>query len=810
MSSHSPVGDGDFTPIHLSRPRQRPRLYPRLLLKWLYALVHGILLLIGSSVVLRSLWSSMDSLFSEANTAALDPYQAISQNQTLDMVEDRSTVVQPLLNEDHMFDIGVIIWAESTSAEEEDDQQLRTEMNNGVWVSAFTTPFRRRWFSSFSTTRFFSKGWVMIHDDDVFVPLYSDVPFRRLLLSDVASATVNFTVAGKYLVDRDTHAGPGRRRKLRFREQARLKASFHILPTSASSLDNVRFVSNWLHEDAKPPRNLRSGTDTIADEAISYLSFVAPLTKNLQLSNPCYNVTGVDTQTNAFSEWPRINSEHIITHTHIRNVRETRIMNYNLFNESHVALKRHKCGECSSYNESRDLDSFVWSHRDKSEKKVTTCTHEYETTGIIETLFEMGVALEDGSTRTEWAYAPFFESSDIDLGPKDSVPIPQKLNCSRNPFEVTSDDEPVEIPEALNISWHITYSSVTPAKKRLLDSWGLLSSRDDEVRSESEYMQIKGQDKVDQTNSLIGVHRHDSAHPWRRLILSVSHTVLSNIAVAFDVIYWYTRSETAFISVPGTLLLALAKAIDFDIILRGKDAWSSYLFLVSKERYLAWGQGIKQVRSLFRLLRALLTVFLPLQTIWMLMTALRIELVWPSGSEATFFGKNLPSFRRMLPTHRERASDRLERSTLGWKARMMVVIGLFIAYHAMLPHLPNIIDPLHPPPDPSVLTERMLYKDLILKESIVDPLFVSGSVFQILLNNASGYFGGSYKIAAVLKGLALTVNIFQFVPFLVGLPESRGGIDAPFMIYAGVIVIQVWQAITLSRVPVVDDKENEE
>ncbi|KAF5381207.1 hypothetical protein D9757_007866 [Collybiopsis confluens] len=105
---------------------------------------------------------------------------------------------------------------------------------------------------------------------------------------------------------------------------------------------------------------------------------------------------------------------------------------------------------------------------------------------------------------------------------------------------------------------------------------------------------------------------------------------------------------------------------------------------------------------------------------------------------------------------------------------MMIVIGLFIAYHAMLPHLPNIINPLHPPLDPSVLKERMLYKDLILKESIVDPLFVSGSVFQILLNNASGYFTGSYKIAAVLKGLALTVNIFQFVPFLVGLPESRG------------------------------------
>ncbi|KIK54463.1 hypothetical protein GYMLUDRAFT_177085 [Collybiopsis luxurians FD-317 M1] len=97
-----------------------------------------------------------------------------------------------------------------------------------------------------------------------------------------------------------------------------------------------------------------------------------------------------------------------------------------------------------------------------------------------------------------------------------------------------------------------------------------------------------------------------------------------------------------------------------------------------------------------------------------------------------------------------------------------------------------------------------------MKESIVDPLFVSGSLFQIILNNSSGFFAGSYRIAAIFKMVAAMFDILQYVPFIVGLPETRGGVDASFVIYVGVIAIQGWQAVTLPRALPYDANEDQE
>ena len=64
---------------------------------------------------------------------------------------------------------------------------------------------------------------------------------------------------------------------------------------------------------------------------------------------------------------------------------------------------------------------------------------------------------------------------------------------------------------------------------------------------------------------------------------------------------------------------------------------------------------------------------------------------------------------------------------------------------------------------PSVLEAKMLYKGLIMKESIVDPLFISGSLFQIILNNSSGFFAGSFKIAAIFRMVAVMLDMLEFV-----------------------------------------------
>ncbi|KAF5381244.1 hypothetical protein D9757_007865 [Collybiopsis confluens] len=262
--------------------------------------------------------SSFNNLVSEASAVALDPYQALRQNQTLEMIKDRSTVVQPLMAAGQSFDVGVIIWARATDEEEVD--WTHTEEQTTIWLSAIHGNFRRRRFNSGSRVVSVGGSFIAVDDSLGFVPIHSEIPFRQLQLSDISSATMNYSIPGKYLLDRQRPARPpGSRMKNIISPE--LKASFHILPTSS---------------DAKPPGNFGFGVDTVADDAISYLSFVAPITKRLKTANPCYNATGV---IKGYAG-PWTTSQHIVTHTHIQNVRETEIMNYNLFNASHVALKQ--------------------------------------------------------------------------------------------------------------------------------------------------------------------------------------------------------------------------------------------------------------------------------------------------------------------------------------------------------------------------------------------------------------------------------------------------------------------------------------
>lgn len=138
-----------------------------------------------------------------------------------------------------------------------------------------------------------------------------------------------------------------------------------------------------------------------------------------------------------------------------------------------------------------------------------------------------------------------------------------------------------------------------------------------------------------------------------------------------------------------------------------------------------------------------------------------------------------------------------------------MIASLFVAYHFMLARIPKIAAQLHPDPDPSVLEAKMLYKDLILKQNIVDPLFVSGKVFQLILNNSSGFFAGSYRIAAVLKFVVLALDTLHFISWIVGLPESRGGMDAAYVIYMALMIIEGWQAVTLPKAANDVDDEQE-
>lgn len=159
------------------------------------------------------------------------------------------------------------------------------------------------------------------------------------------------------------------------------------------------------------------------------------------------------------------------------------------------------------------------------------------------------------------------------------------------------------------------------------------------------------------------------------LVISMTFSI---IAGAFDALYWYTRSGTTFISLPGTVLLALANIVDCEFIIHGQVAWSEYRLLLPSDDWMLHlksyqgNRRSQRLRSLLRISRFIFVVFLPLQTIWMLMTVARIELIWPSGSEETYLKRTFPTIRRMHPNHRERASERLEKSLVQGKSRVAV------------------------------------------------------------------------------------------------------------------------------------------
>jgi hypothetical protein len=108
------------------------------------------------------------------------------------------------------------------------------------------------------------------------------------------------------------------------------------------------------------------------------------------------------------------------------------------------------------------------------------------------------------------------------------------------------------------------------------------------------------------------------------------------VLMVLTLVYWYTRNNTVYISVPGTLFLA---ASEFS---------SALIHLI----------GIKEDLIIFDIidtLSFLLIGYLQLRTV------LRIELVTRGW---------IPTFRRTRSSRKERASERLDTTT--WTVRLIV------------------------------------------------------------------------------------------------------------------------------------------
>ncbi|KAF7360598.1 hypothetical protein MVEN_00791200 [Mycena venus] len=686
-------------------------------------------------------------------------HSRIFQNQTLEEVKNRAAVVRPLIDDTQLFDIAVSVWT------------LRDEESGGESSS----------------------------DGVSETPLYSDIVFRGLRLGDQhKTASIVYTLPIAIF------------QRLLLKEND-LRASVVLIPTSPSLLDHVTNFSTWRPESLTIP-SVRSwpfpleapdsGPPSLADRALDSFAISFPLLEFHEIGSKCANTSNLETSPEEEEEIPikektdededddeddeevqdrvktKVNTteptrgwsdiqkfpEHVlkrhpfvVTRTQIRVVDETHIFNRKLYNKEHNKLRSTSCGQGQNRSPSLAL-----------------CHRPYSTNGNWETRLELQVTDEStGKPLTEWAYAPYIGHSTFSAGPKDLVAIPvTRENCTQ-PDNTTSTDQ-----DFIDINWQLSYSGRSPLKYLGAD---LFVPANRVLHNESDYKKAMAHDTAELMNGLAGHRFYEDAHPRRRFIMSAFTSVFALIQHLLDMSYWYTRTSTVAISVSGTILVALS-----DILLAITSTANNAEKQESKIEWLTWLWIV--------VVTAAINLSLPF---FMLKTATRLAF---SHEKSRW----IPSVRRVSPTHMERASQRLDsRTSLGMKAALCVSLIAFdyIAsnYFSFSPFDHHVLAPLHPPLGP---TDRIQHFNPFARVFawVYLPLKFTGQLSQILLNQRSKTYAGSYKISIALNCISGVLSLMTYLPYVVGRHDARPGLSVSSAVDLTLRVALTWQAVVFPKV----------
>ncbi|KAJ7186864.1 hypothetical protein C8R46DRAFT_1058256 [Mycena filopes] len=677
----------------------------------------------------------------------------VFQNQTLAQVQNRASVVRPLIDENQTFDIAVSIWT----------------MPEGLSESE------------------------RIAGDVAETPLYSDIVFRGLHLSD------------KHIYTNLSYRLPTalfRRLVLKGND---LRASFVIIPTSPSLVDYVKDISTWRPDTMRIPpvrawpfplgASPTGSLPTVVDNALDSFAISIPLLEFHEIASKCEKggaskvprpplddehvndadndedededdfLLSADAETPDNWRLPAVsdmtkNPLHgvkrhpfIVTRTQIRIVDQVRIFNRKAFNKEHKHLKSTSCGQGHD-----------------TVPDPTLCRRSFLAHGNWETRFELQIPDEDtGKLRTEWAYGPYMGHGAFSAGPKDLAPVPvTRENCPEIENAVSTD------PEYVEINWRLSYSGRTPAK---FGTSELFSHPSRVGFNDSEYKKIQAHDSAELWNGLYGHRFNEDAHPRRRLLLVVLSAVLSFVQSILDLGYWYTRTSTAFLTVPGTIMLASSEIIA--AFAHIADRAETQKLNLSFSQWFPW---------LWLILFTLATRFsLPLL---MLKTATRLEFGGQNGNGAA-------KFHLVPPTHKERNSQRLDSRT-SWAVKTGVCAFLLVVYLVSSPDDYHLISGQLPPPGPEDHPTNIVHR---ISALLVFPLQFTGRLSQFILNHRSRTFAGSYKITVLLRVLRTVLwLIFDALP----------GLSVPDAMDTVLLAAIAWQALVFPRVvQKAEDEDNE-
>ncbi|KAJ7047191.1 hypothetical protein C8F04DRAFT_1062971 [Mycena alexandri] len=579
-----------------------------------------------------------------------------------------------------------------------------------------------------------AEGNNKFRDEEILeTPLFSDIVFRGLRLSDKhALATVDFRLpTARFLAA-----------KL---DESDLRATFLLLPSTPSLIDNVKNFSSWMPDSVfhkrRPTRpwpfplnsELR-GEKTTTDLALESFSISVPLLEFYDVASECKTaaVNGTD------EEQVLVVSGHpyVVTRTQLRIVRETALLNATAYNEVRNEVKRHSCGQ--------GIPGI--------RPNLRMCRRTYKSNGMFETLLELEVPTESG-VETQWAYSPYLNTKYRAAGPLDIIPVPvNRQNCPSAAGNVS---------DYMDVSWRVAFAGRSPLKLRLGD----VTPEPPVDHRASKITKAIQQNEAELWNGALGHKFFEDSHPRRRIFMQAIGGAMQFLAAGMMFYYWWTRVSSVGISISGVVLLALANGLG-----------PTVMSLVDSD-------GSWIVALPFSLVAPLL----------MFKCIARIEFGWNKGH---------PTLTRVPANHQERTTQRIDQRT-SWRAKLGVLVTLIAAHYLLDPDniflVPSSI--LAPP-----LENNKLLKFL---QVVSDSFCATGVFSQVLLNHHMRAFGGSYRAEPVLYFTSFCIDlVYHFLPTVVGRMELRSGLTLTPMIAMGMQLPLIWQALTLPPVKVNEEEED--
>ncbi|KAF8992166.1 hypothetical protein BDQ17DRAFT_1546592 [Cyathus striatus] len=440
------------------------------------------------------------------------PHASIYQNATLDKILNRTSVIQPMIDEKQKFDIVASVWVRDGPISEENE--------------AVTEKL-----------------------------LFSDIVFRDVTLKDkgvmnevnVQVPTAIFKSSG-ILTSFD------------------LRGSFALVPSGSSLLGNVVSFTSWIPNTVIIPlaRPMGERESSLYDGVINQYSLHIPLVEFHPAKFRCADegaeeyptddeISSLQKQAETDKSIFRTNKNlttltghpYLVTRSHIRAVDFTRVLNFEEFSKAHQKFSQSSCGQ------GKPNTTVSWRSCLRSDK--------LSDSGLWKTtLLKLGVPEEHSEVlknSTEWAYTPYMSAIKHARGPLDlqSVPV-NRQECS----SISAPDE-----DFVNMTWKITYSGRSPVKVWVGDEIDAFFIHPN--MSDPEHLKA-GQAFSEMKHGIYG-HRHsEDAHPRRYLGVRALKIIGSTAIKILNILYWYARVSTVGISLSGYLLMTASDIIEIAFI----------------------------------------------------------------------------------------------------------------------------------------------------------------------------------------------------------------------------------------------------